>query len=167
MLWVSFPLTCLGLLEGLGWSQAILGWPIRLVCGQAGTKVVPALVTFVTFGTLHPGAAAGAGPGCCTGWVSTSIFSSSHSLMLPLMEQMRWTLTSTLSKVAGEPCRLSVCPSVCPSAGGEGSEHPCVPVGVSGGGWSAGLCAHPQWEMAPGQGCQGKGAQREGWGEGG
>lgn len=39
-----------------------------LVSDQAGTKVGPALVTFVTFGMLHPGAAAGAGPGCCTGW---------------------------------------------------------------------------------------------------
>uniref|UniRef100_A0A803VVF8 ribose-5-phosphate isomerase n=1 Tax=Ficedula albicollis TaxID=59894 RepID=A0A803VVF8_FICAL len=51
--------------------------------------------------------------------------------MLPLMEQMRWTLTSTLSKVAGEPC----CPSVCLSVPVlvVGSEHPCVAVGVSGG----------------------------------
>lgn len=85
--------------------------------------------------------------------------------MLPSMEQMRWTLTSTLSKVAGEPC----CPSVCLSV-------PVLVVGalsmpvwlwVSGLGWGgscAGLCVHPQWEMAPGQG---QGAQSEGWGSGG
>lgn len=42
------------------------------------------------------------------GEVSTPSFFSSYSLMLPSMEQMKWTLTSTLSKVAGEPCCVSV-----------------------------------------------------------
>lgn len=49
LVWVSLPpaFTCLWFLEGLGWSQGILGWPIRR-SAQAGTKVLPALVTFVT-----------------------------------------------------------------------------------------------------------------------
>lgn len=43
------------------------------------------------------------------GVVFTLSFLSSYSLMLPLMERMRWILILTLSKEAGEPCCLCVC----------------------------------------------------------
>lgn len=82
-----------------------------LISGQAGIEVVPALVTFLAaaWDLTPPRAVPRAVPGCCAGGVSTPSFSSSYSSMLPSMEQMKWTLTSTLSKVAGEPCCLSVC----------------------------------------------------------